>query len=74
MTNRARNTGPRKRWLLLPAASQLVLIYPLVVEMGKWEAARMGSGVRRHNHRRSRRNPHMAGSKMGCAPPTQTRN
>ena len=37
MTHPARNIWNRAWWLLLPASSQLVLIYPLSVEMGKWE-------------------------------------
>ena len=37
MTHPARNIWNYARWLLLPAASQLLLIYPLTVEMGKWE-------------------------------------
>ena len=37
MTHPARNIWNRTWWLLVPASSQLVLIYPLTVEMGKWE-------------------------------------
>ena len=37
MTHPARKIWHCARWFLLPVASQLLLIYPLTVEMGKWE-------------------------------------